>query len=72
MSLCLVRSVEAGRRALNSELMTSIVLAGRGSARVEMARWKRKICSWVVGSEGERVCEAIRVRKARRYFSGYD
>jgi len=54
---------------LNSELRTSMVFCGRGEERVEMAWWKPKICSWVVGLEGERVWEAIRVRRARRCFS---
>jgi hypothetical protein len=46
-----------------------MVFCGRGEERVEMAWWKRKICSWTVGLEGERVWEVIRVRIARRCFS---
>ena len=30
---------------------------------------KRMACSWVVGSDGERVWDARRLRRARRYFS---
>lgn len=67
--LCLARSVEAGRRVLNSELITCMAFCGRGEERVEMACWKRKICSCVVGLEDERVWEAIRARRARMYFS---
>lgn len=67
-SLCFARSVEAGRRVLNSALMTSMIFGGRGSERVEMARWKRKICTWIIGFEGEMVWDARRVRRARRCF----
>ena len=34
-----------------------------------MARWKRKRWMWWVGFEGERACVAMRVRRARMYFS---
>ena len=50
--------------------MTSMAFGGRGSESFERDCWKRKICSWVTGSDGERSWEAIRVRRASRNFSG--
>ena len=60
--------MEAGSKLLNSALITSMAFGGSGSGRLEMVCWKRKSCSWKMGSVEERACVAMRVRRAKRNF----